>query len=347
MLNRHFPALLDYICQGGHLAKEQSFDQFSNLIEGKLSVVEMAAFLIALKAKGETKDEVLGAILAMQKHAFQFPGIEALKEKHSLVDCAGTGGDKQNTLNISTATAIILSCAGMKVAKSGNRAISSKSGTADIFEQLGLNFSNSLTHACSHLEQVGLSFLFAPLYNPAAKIISEIRHTLKVRTIFNFIGPISNPMQPEYRLIGVFDPKLCHDYVKLLQIMKTKRALVIHGSGLDEIAIHGETRGYLLKEGEISPFRFHPRDIGLKEYQLSDILGQDVAFNSKALLDLLSGKGTTPYRACVAVNVAAILWMVESVTSLREGYEQAQDIMSSNVGENQLHRFIEVTNHVK
>jgi anthranilate phosphoribosyltransferase len=340
------PKLLESICQGQDLSKEQSFMQFNNFINGEMSSIEMAALLTALKAKGETCDEIVGAVRALRHGARPFPEAEVLKRQHIIVDCAGTGGDGQHTLNISTAVAILLACCDVKVAKHGGRAVSSKCGAADILENVGVNIECPPEHAKKALEEVGTCFLYAPYYHLGARKVADVRQTLKIRTIFNLLGPLLNPLHPEYQLIGVYDPSLCRPFAKVLQQLGLKKALIVHGAGLDEIAIHGPTQGALLSDDKITDFTLTPEQVGLPSYPISTIWGDDVNQNSDAFIKLLSGTGTAPYRACVALNAGAILWMLERVDSIKDGVKRVQSLLNTDLGLTKLNHLIEVS-HAK
>ncbi|MBS0288108.1 MAG: anthranilate phosphoribosyltransferase [Proteobacteria bacterium] len=337
-----FPLLLEKICQGHHLSQEQAYYQFKNFLEEKLCAIEITALLTALKAKGESPAEVLGVLDVLRQCANPFPMSQELKNQYTIVDCVGTGGDGQQSLNISTAAAFVLASLGVKVAKHGNRAVSSRCGSADLFEKLGVNIESTPQSAKKALEEVGLCFLYAPFYHPSIKAIREIRSTLKVKTLFNLLGPLLNPLQPDFLLVGVYDPKYC----KLIaDVLKTtaKRALVVHGEGLDEIAIHGKTSGFLLKETQITPFNLTPEEVDLPRYSLCAIKGQDVEYNAKACLDLLQGKGQAAYRASVAINVGAVLWLIDKANTLQAGVHMAQSVMNSSLAYEKLQHLIEVS----
>ncbi len=335
---------LEKICQGQHLTIEQSFAEFSEIVTGKSSAIEIAAFLTALKSKGETIDEIMGAIQAMRQVTIPFPQAQELKQNFTVVDCCGTGGDGQQTLNISTAVGILLACTGITVAKHGNRAVSSQCGSADLLEFLGVKLEVSAQDAANTLKKVGINFLFAPFYHPGARFAKEVRSTLKVRTIFNILGPLLNPIQPDYQLIGVYTPELCKPFAQVLQLLGLKRALVVHGSGLDELAVHGPTTGCLLKDGFISDFYLTPHAAGLANYPLHALKGGETAHNAQALLDLLQGKGSAAFRASVSLNAGAMLWLIDKAISIADGVEIIQKILDGNQGFEKLQQLIEVSN---
>jgi anthranilate phosphoribosyltransferase len=335
--------ILEQICQGQHLNKTQAFDYFRSLMQGHLSHLEMAALLTALKSKGEHPHEIEGALLAFMEGSTPFPDKEYLKKNYLVVDCCGTGGDGKNTLNISTAVALVLSCFGLKIAKHGNRAVSSQCGSADLLEKLGVKIEISPSLAKRSLEEMGMCFLYAPLYHPGTKHLSQVRSTLKIKTLLNLLGPLLNPLQPDYQLIGLYSPNYCLTLANVLKARKTKRALIIHGDGLDELALHGPTTGALLNDGDIIDFTFTPEQAGLKRYPLCAITGQDIEYNTKACIDLLSGNGTQAYRAMVALNAGALLWLVEKACSIKVGVEMVQSILDTDLALSKLHQLIEVS----
>jgi anthranilate phosphoribosyltransferase len=311
-----------------------------------MSSIEMAALLTALKAKGETCDEIVGAVKALRHAAHPFPEADALKRQHIIVDCAGTGGDGQHTLNISTAVAILLACCDVKVAKHGGRAVSSKCGAADILEKVGVNIECPPENAKKALEEVGTCFLYAPHYHTGARKVADVRQSLKIRTIFNLLGPLLNPLHPEYQLIGVYHPSLCRPFARVLQELGLKKALIVHGAGLDELAIHGPTQGVLLSHDNITDFTLTPEQVGLPFYPISTIKGDDVTHNSNAFINLLSGNGTAAYRACVALNAGTLLWMLEKVASIKDGVGIILTLLNTDLGLLKLNHLIEVS-HAK
>ncbi len=325
--NHSLPQILERICQGDHLSQEEAYEQFSDFIKGKIGPIEISALLTALKAKGEVSDEILGALSVLK--AYSKPFETDAKKQFQIVDCVGTGGDGYKTFNISTASSFVLAGLGVKVAKHGNRAVSSRCGSADLFESLGVNIEMEPTIAHKALLDIGLCFLYAPFYHPSIAKVRQVRSTLKIKTLFNLLGPLLNPLQPEYLLVGVYDAKYCELLAQVLQKSGAKRALVIHGCGLDEVALHGETIGYLLKDNSITPFRLRPSMVGLPIMPLSALQGGDVDYNTQACLDLLQGRGQTAYRNSVAINCACILWLVDKVSSIKEGVQMTQEIMST------------------
>jgi len=343
MSNKALALTLEQLCHGNHLTSEQSDELFSDLMIGNHSPIEMASVLTALKAKGETADEIIGAVRALSRDAITIGRANELKKKYTIIDCAGTGGDGQHTLNISTAVSIVLACAGLNIAKHGGRAVSSKCGSGDLLEHVGLKLEISPHIAQKSLEEVGMCFLYALSYHPSMRLFRQIRSVLKMKTIINILCPLLNPLQPDYQLIGVYDPKLCHIFAQVLKGLHVKRALIIHGSDLDEIAIHGPTTGVMLYDGDIRDFSLTPEEVGLKRYPLEQIRGGDVATNAKFFIDLLSGKGEEAYRAAVAINAGAALYLVGKVDSIQLGVETIQAILNTNQGYLRLEHLIRVS----
>ena len=222
--------------KGEALSFEQSHAFFSAVVKGEVEPVLLTALLVALKMRGETADEIAGAAAAMRAAATEFPATVV-----GAIDCCGTGGDGSNTINISSTAALGAASMGLPVAKHGNRSVSSQSGSADLLEQLGIHIQMSPATAANALSQSNSSFLFAPLYHAGIKHAMPVRTALKSRTIFNLLGPLINPAKPDYQLLGVYDPALTPVMAQALQQLGVKAAWVVHGSGCDEIALHGVT----------------------------------------------------------------------------------------------------------
>lgn len=325
-------AHLERLCQGHDLSTTQAKEIFHDILEGKLNDIDISSLLIALKAKGEATSEILGAVAALRETAIPFPCLRELKESDKIVDCVGTGGDNQHSLNISTPSAIMAAALGLKIAKHGNRAVSSSCGTADLLEGVGVNIIMAPDIAKRTLIKTGFTFLFAPHYHPAVNQIKDIRKRLKTRTLFNLIGPLLNPALPDILLVGVYHPSLCIRLAKVLQSQGVKRALIVHGQGLDEIALHGPTTGILLNDGILTDFTLTPEQVGITRSPLATLRGGDLAFNRQHFLDLLQGKGTIAYRNAVALNTGALLWLNEKVSSLNEGVELTLVALNSDIG---------------
>lgn len=334
---------LEQLCTGNSLSALQAQTYFEALLQGKLSEPEIAGLLVALKAKGESPTEIIGALKAMRQHAVPFPSLSALHAQFTIADCVGTGGDNQHSLNISTPSAIMAATFGLKIAKHGNRAISSQCGTADLLESVGINITMSPEIARKTLIETGFTFLFAPHYHPAMQMIRKIRTALKTRTIFNLLGPLLNPTDPHTLLIGVYHPALCQLFAEVLRLQGTRRALIVHGQGLDELALHGPTTGALLVDNHIHSFTLTPEQAGLQRLSLAAIQGGDVAFNQQHFLNLLKGHGSKAYRFAVALNTGVLLWLTEKAPSIRDGVNLVLNVLDSDVGYQLLQKIQEVS----
>jgi anthranilate phosphoribosyltransferase len=292
---------LHQLLAGESLSQQQSETFFSAVAKGEVEPVLLSAVLVALKLKGETADEVAGAALAFRKAATPFPALD-----FASIDCCGTGGDGSNTINISTTAALVAPDFDLKVAKHGNRSVSSQSGSADLLEQLGVNIQQTPATAATALQQAGVSFLFAPVYHPGIRHAMPVRTALKTRTLFNLLGPLLNPVAPEFQLLGVYDAKLCNLMAQALLQLGVKRAWVVHGAGCDEIALHGVTQVTEIKNGKLHQFELTAADFGLPVIALSELAGGDPAQNAAASRAILNGTAPHAHLAAIAANVAAM-----------------------------------------
>ncbi len=274
---------------------------------------QMAAFLALMRAKGETAEELTGIVHAMRD--LMIP----IDLGDSLLDIVGTGGDHSHSVNISTGSAILSAAMGMKIAKHGNRASSSKCGSADVLEYFGINLN--MTDRC--FEKLGITFLFAQEFHPAMGKIAPIRKALKIRTFFNLIGPLLNPASPEYYLIGVFDAELLELFAHILCALKVKRALVFHGNGLDELTPVGPCQALEINGGKITSYVLTPEELGLKPCTLADLKGGDVALNAKLLKEALGGKESGIFET-LAMNGGAAAYITGMAPSIREGIVMAK-----------------------
>lgn len=310
---------------GQPLSFSQAEQFFSAVVKGDVEPVHLTALLVALKMRGETADEIAGAASALRAAATAFP-----QQLAGSIDCCGTGGDGSNTINISTTAAIVGAAMGLKVVKHGNRSVSSRSGSADLLEQLGVNIQMPPQQAAHALEQANCSFLFAPQYHAGIKHAMPVRNALKSRTLFNLLGPLVNPAAPDYQLLGVYDAKLCRVMAQALQQLGVKRAWVVHGSGCDEVALHGTTYVCELKDGELSEFSLTPDDFGVALTPLSALAGGEPAENAAATLAILQGEGQYAHKAAVAINVAAMLKIAGMGDDLKINTRAVLELLSSN-----------------
>lgn len=321
------PALVD----GIDLKQAQSHDFFQQVLQGNIAPALMASVLTALKIKGETPEEIAGAAIAIRAAATPFPqygnGEDAPGE--IIADCVGTGGDGANTINISTTAAILAAACGLKMAKHGNRSVSSMSGSADLLEALGVNLSMSPETAKDCLTQTNLCFLYAPAYHSGFKHAAPVRKAMGIRTLFNILGPLVNPAKPSIMLLGVYTPELLTPIAQALQLTGVKRAFVVHGSGLDEIALHGKTQVVEIKDGLLIERTIVPQDFGLDSYSLNDIKGGTPSENANIIKDILSGQGKEAHNAAVIINCAALLYLHDKADSLAQAAQQAAKVLVS------------------
>ena len=294
--------LLEQLYNDNHISTAESTALFNAVIQGELSNEQIAAMFIALKVRGATIDEISGAVEASLKNAKPFP-----RPDYPFADIVGTGGDGQNTINISTASCITAAAMGAKVAKHGNRSVSSKSGASDVLTALGVNVNISPETARQALDEIGVCFLFAQQYHSGFRHVAPVRAALKTRTIFNILGPLINPVRPNYSLLGVYAPELVKTYAETAVALGHEHTFVVHGSGLDEVALHGETQVAEVKNGKIHYFTLTPEDFGLKTQSLESLRGGEPQENAQMLTALLQGKGKPEHANAVAANTALLL----------------------------------------
>ncbi len=294
--------LLEQLYSGHSLSTSESTALFNAVIQGELSNEQIAAMLIALKVRGANTEEITGAVAASLQNAKAFPHPD-----YPFADIVGTGGDGQNTINISTASAIVAASMGAKVAKHGNRSVSSKSGASDVLTALGVNVNVTPEQARQALDEIGVCFLFAQQYHSGFRHVAPVRAALKTRTIFNILGPLINPARPTYHLLGVYAPELVKTYAETAVALEHQHSFVVHGSGLDEVALHGETQVAEIKNGKIEYFTLTPEDFGLKAQSLESLRGGEPQENAKMLTALLQGKGKAEHANAVAANTALLL----------------------------------------
>jgi len=308
------------------LGRDEARAVMSEVLTGKCTDAQIAALLIALRMKGETVEEIVGFAEAIRAAASSLPierasatdalavsgtGRDALVEEFpddsALVDTCGTGGDASGTFNISTATALVTAGAGVRVAKHGNRSISSKCGSADVIEALGVNIQLSPERAAQCLREVGICFLYAPNLHPAMKQVQAVRRELRMRTMFNLLGPLTNPARASGQLVGVYSLDLVEKLAEALSMLGLRRALVVHGlDGLDEISITCPTRVAEAREGSVRTYEIEPEEFGMKRAALEDIAGGDAVENAAIIRAVLGGE-KSPRRDVVLLNAAAAL----------------------------------------
>ena len=326
------------LLDGSDLDRAGARSLFSRIVEGSLSEPLMAAAFVALRVKGETAEELIGAAEALRGAARHFPAPDRL-----FADSSRTGGDFSGSINVSTAAGLVAAACGVPVVKHGNRSFTSKCGSADVLEALGARLDLSALESREVLDQTGFCFLLAPLYHPGIAHAGPVRRALKVRTIMNLLGPCLNPARPRVQLLGVADPALLRPIAETLRALGTERALVVHGSGLDEVALHGFTKAVSLVEGRLEEIEITPEQAGLERMPLNQIKGGSPAENAQRLLDILSGVGRTAEIAVVALNAGALLITAGKVADLQEGTGFAMEAMRSRRARDVLDAFVEAT----
>jgi anthranilate phosphoribosyltransferase len=320
------------------LSREESTATFQRFVGGEYSEIEMAAVLAALKTRGETPEVMAGAVEALLASAVAFP-----RPDYPYADCCGTGGDSSGTVNLSTAAAFVAAELGIPMAKTGNRSVSSRCGSADLLEQLGVKLDPDPRVGRRCLDEIGVCFIFAPQYHPGVRHAAPVRKGLGVRTVFNLVGPIANAARPPWQMMGIYDPALCEPAARTLQLLGRQVALVVHGSGLDEVALHGPTTGVLLRDGELRHVTITPSDAGVRSASLETLTGAGPPENAAWLLTLLAGKGTAAHADAVALNAGTLAWAVGRAGTLREAVQLARQALDGGGCLARLERLVELS----
>lgn len=305
------------------LSETQSSTLFSAIVKGELSAEQLAGALIALKLRGETIEEITGAVTALLAAAQPFPSPD-----YPFADIVGTGGDGANTINISTASAIVAASLGLKIAKHGNRNVSGLTGASDLLSALGVNITMSAETARKALDDIGLAFIFAQQYHLGFKHAVPVRQALKTRTIFNILGPLINPAKPKRQLLGVYSPDLLRPYAETCARLGHQHSIVVHGCGLDEVAIHGQTQVAEIRDGKIDYYSLSPYDFGFEPQPLETLRGGEPAENAKILTALLQGKGKKEHAQAVAMNTA-LLMKLFGYEDLKQNAQQVLDRLAN------------------
>jgi anthranilate phosphoribosyltransferase len=331
---------INLLVQGIHLSEAETAACMNEIMEGRATDAQIGAFLIALRIKGETVDEITGAARIMREK------VAAIKAPENVLDTCGTGGDMSHTFNISTATAIVTAAAGVPVAKHGNRSVSSRSGSADVLEALGVKIDLSPDKVQQCLFETGFGFLFAPLFHPAMRYAIGPRKEVGIRTIFNILGPLTNPAGAQRQILGVFAAKLTEPLARVLGNLGSKDTMVVHGEdGLDEITISDGTRVSRYKDGTVDTFYVTPEDFGLHRADVKSILGGDKDENARIMISVLDGeKG--PKRDVVLMNTAAALVVAGRTENFKEAFLIASDAIDSGNARKKLQEIITVSHSV-
>ncbi len=321
------------------LTEAEMMEVMNEVMGGRATPAQIAALITALRMKGETVEEVTGAARIMRQKATRIDARSTV-----IVDPVGTGGDRMNSFNISTTTAFVVAAAGITVAKHGNRAVSSGCGSADVLEALGVNISAEPEIVEECIQQIGIGFLFAPRLHGAMKYAIEPRREIGIRTIFNMLGPLTNPAGATAQLIGVYDPQLTEMFAGVLKNLGTKRAFVVHGfDGLDEVTVTGQTRVSELKDGLITTYNIDAIDIFGETYPGEELVGGDPSVNAQITKDVLTGKDGAR-RKIVLLNAALALMAGEKSKDIQEGIAMAEECIDSGAAIKKLQALIELSN---
>lgn len=321
------------------ISRDDAYRTMLEIMNGEATESQIAGFLVALRMKGETVDEIVGSALAMREKA------EKLRiDKEVILDTCGTGGDNASTFNISTAAALVASAAGATVAKHGNRAISSKSGSADVLKALGLNLDGlDLKKTENALKEIGLAFLFAPLHHKSMRFAAPVRRDLGVRTIFNLLGPLTNPAGANRQLIGVYSKTLVEPIAEVLRDLGSQAALVVHGEPtMDEISLCGKTIVAELKLGKIDSYEISPEDFGFKRVGLNVLVVRNQEESVEAFMMAIRGQ-ESPFYDAVLLNAGAAIYVAGIERDIKSGIERARSVISKGLAEDKLRSLVKIT----
>jgi anthranilate phosphoribosyltransferase len=335
MINEAIRKIVDRV----DLSRQETHDLFSELMDGQANDVQKSALLVGLKMKGEAVAEIIGAAEAMRSRV-----IPVTTTARELVDTCGTGGDGRGTFNVSTVAALVAAGAGVRVAKHGNRAVSSRCGSADLLDALGVDITLEPSRMSAILEEVGIAFLFAPVLHPAMAAVIGVRRELGVRTIFNVLGPITNPAFAKRQVLGVFSPALVSPMAQALHALGSEHVLVVHGrDGIDEISVCSETDICEVRDGQVLPVTLSPEGMGLQRWQHDSIPGGDVETNVDIALSILDGAAGAA-RDLVLANAGAAIYVSGRARTIVEGVEAARESIDSGSALRKLNALVDATN---
>jgi anthranilate phosphoribosyltransferase len=325
------------LLDGHDLTREEARGVMNTIMSGEATPAQIGGFLIALRAKGETAEEIAGAAAAMREHV-----LRVHPKRDDLVDTAGTGGDGANTFNISTAAALVASAAGAGVAKHGNRAASSATGAADVLEALGFELELPADRIEQSIDELGFGFLFAQAHHPAMRYAAPVRRELATRTVFNILGPLTNPAGARAQVVGVYAPEIARTVAEALVQLDARRAFVVHGAGgIDELSPTGPNLVCEVEGGSVREYQLDPEDLGIPRSDAADLRGGDPETNARALRDVVDGEDSTSgHRSAVLLNAAGAIAAAGHAENLREGLELARTAIDSGAAETRLDELI-------
>lgn len=334
-------AILTRLIEHREIPYDDMLALMRQIMQGELSPVMIAAIVVGLRVKQETVNEIAAAAQVMRELASR---VDVPDLAH-LVDTCGTGGDTSHTFNVSTASAFVAAAAGAQVAKHGGRSVSSKSGSADVLEAVGINLNQTPQQIARSIAEIGVGFMFAPNFHSAMKHAAPVRRELGVRTLFNILGPLTNPAGASNQLLGVFDASLVSLITRVLQRLGSHHVMVVHGyDGLDEITITGETRVGELKQGEIYEYTIRPEDFGISSAPIETIKVSDLTHAKEMLLSVLDNQ-PGPARDIALLNAGAAIYVAGVATSLAEGIEKARDALTKGAAMKKMQELIAFSNH--
>ncbi len=338
--------ILNRIVEKGNLTFAETQQLFKKIMEKELSEIQTAAILTALRTKGENSEEIAGAASVMKEKSLKVPLKEEIKDR--IVDTCGTGGDLKGTFNVSTTVALVVAACGVPVAKHGNRSVSSKCGSADILEALGVKIDLPPEKVAKCIEETNFGFMFAPVFHPAMANVAKVRKELGIRTIFNVLGPLTNPAGAKRQLLGVFSENLTEKLAQVLKLLGTEKAFIVHGKdGMDEITICNETKITELSDGKIKSYYVKPEDFGLKRANIEEIKAAETLEENKEIVEnILKGKERGAKRDIVLLNAAFALLSADAVKSVNEGIEKALNAIESGKAYETLRKVVKVSNKV-
>lgn len=326
------------VIDGKDLTYETAANVMDEIMNGEASQMLTAAYLTALRMKGESIDEISASAEVMRKHA------ECLTHDNDILEIVGTGGDEAGTFNISTTSSFVVSAARIPVAKHGNRSVSSKCGAADVLEAAGININISPEKSADILKEAGICFMFAQKYHTAMKYVAPVRKELGYRTLFNILGPLTNPAAPTYQLLGVYDESLVEPLANVLVKLGIKKGMVVYGQDvLDEISLSSNTTCCEIQNGKLTSYEINPEDYGFKKCSKDELAGGGPEENATILKNILSGKETDAKRNAVILNSAACIHMIKSI-SMEDAVKEANEIIDSGKALEKLNTFIELSN---
>ena len=330
------------VIEGNDLSSEQMTNVMRAVMSGNATPAQIAGLLIALRMKGESVEELSASAAVMRELS-----AKVNVNTQNLVDTCGTGGDAKGTFNVSTTSAFVVAAAGGKVAKHGNRSVSSKSGSADLLEAAGVNLQLAPDQVAQAIEELGIGFLFAPAHHSAMKYAIGPRKELGVRTMFNLLGPLTNPANAPHQVLGVFSEQWVEPLANVLLSLGSKHVLVAHAhDGLDEISIASETNIAELKDGQITCYKINPKQFGMEQYKLSDIVVQGVSQSLQMVNDVLKNKQGAATEI-VKLNAGAAIYVSDNASTLSEGIKMASAALESGATKKKFEQYIEYTNSLK